>query len=192
MIRAIVTVTWITAGVVTLLGLADRCGWLMPLWSRFFPELVLARPLTPREAQALHLANQIEASTKEVGTLRGATTNAKNKRRELLQQLRGRLGQANYSDNVDSLEMADPVVTALVWSVDSEEKRIAEIEVRIGRTQAQERQLRSRAIALENGVSPSELIELTRPSGQLSRENGEQGPTERFRRIVREALESTN
>ncbi len=201
MIRAVVKTVCLFAGLLWLVALADKWGWLSPVWASILPEVVLPRALTIREVQMAQLEQKVEATRAEIETLRGAKSDSRQKRRALLNELRERLGHSvDPFDDAKPVAQSeakpnterDPVVQALVWSVDAEDRRGTMIEAKLKRSQADVDHLQSRLVALKNGVSLIELNTLTRPTERLPSQDETERSVDRFNQIVREATESTN
>jgi septal ring factor EnvC (AmiA/AmiB activator) len=173
MIRTAVKVTWGMAGLLCLLALADRWGWLMPLWSKLFPEVLLSRPLTACEIQIAELAKQIEATHNDISTLKEVAAASEEKRRTLEGQLVERAGyNFRFGPQNSPRFKTDPVAVALDAAISAAHRHEAETQAEIKRKESEIDRLKSRVIALQNGVSPLKLTGLTRPSEQLPREDG--------------------
>ncbi len=197
MIRVAARMLWLFGGLLWLIGLADQHGWLSPVWAKFLPEVVLARPLTARELQMAQLGKQIEAGRAELKTLQEARRASQEKRHALLGQLRKRLrySAAPFNESkpiAKSVAERDRVVRTLVWSVDAEVRQGSQIDAKIQQAQTEVEHMEARLTALQNGLSQVEPTRVVRPTDELVQNEEIETSADRFRQILREAMESTN
>ena len=189
MIGKLAKVIWVLAGLFCLLALADRWEWTQPLWEKVLPEVVLARRPSPSEIQISQLCKRMSALKRKITDIAQAKADSTTKRHDLLERLSAGISTEGPIPEVEQLMKNDPVATALVWSVDAEDRRLLELERDLTKQTAELARLEARVIALRNGVSQVDPAESVKPSDELRAENSGETDYDRYRRIICEATQ---
>lgn len=193
MIRTAAKVICVLAGLFCLLAWADRRGWTRPLWARLLPEVILTRQPSASEVQIAELENRIETLKREVFSTKELRAAGSTKRRELLSQLCEQVGDPGEQRfSLESLMQGNPLVSALVRSVDALDQKDAELQRKTIDQQAELKRLEARLVSLRNGLRFVEAAtDMTPPDG-METENDGSTAFERYDRIIREAMSKSD
>ncbi len=193
MVRKGTTLICILAGAWCLVTVLDSRGWLKRLWDVGLPVVILDRKPSPTEVQSAEVEKGISEVERHIDSILVSRKRLAAGRSELLTRLQEQIAvvRSGETPNARRLVMDNPIVTALVRSIDAEDRRDAELAVKFTDLRRQLERMQARLITLRTGTS---LIDVDEPRAEsnFQRPNYLEDAHERYERILNEAMSLSN